>query len=106
MPKGQAYSMQESQVLGIRSPPSIADIPGSVLHLSHPLPTPPFKSLTPVHARYTGTGHADTTKYEWATHHHRDTLASIVGHPPMLSYVAIADGESRGRAKFEMIEVS
>jgi hypothetical protein len=59
-----------------------------------------------VHARYTGTGHADTTKYEWATHHHRDTLASIVGHPPLLSYVALADGESQARERFEVIEVS
>ncbi|KAL0252626.1 hypothetical protein I308_102018 [Cryptococcus tetragattii IND107] len=33
--------------------------------------------LEQLHARYTGTGHADTTKYEWLTHQHRDTLASI-----------------------------
>lgn len=62
--------------------------------------------LTPVHARYTGTGHADTTKYEWATHQHRDTLSSIVGHPNLLSYLAIADGETQARARFEVIEVS
>lgn len=40
------------------------------------------------------------------THQHRDTLASIVGHAPLLSYISIADGESRGREKFEVIEVS
>ena len=31
--------------------------------------------------------------------------ASIVGHPPLTSYLAIADGESIGRIKFEMTEV-
>jgi hypothetical protein len=43
---------------------------------------------------------------EWVTHQHRDTYASIIGHPPLLSYIAVADGESLGRAKFEMCEVS
>ncbi|KAG8761396.1 hypothetical protein FRC14_004801 [Serendipita sp. 396] len=57
-----------------------------------------------VHARYTGTGHADLTKWEWATHQHRDTLSSVVGHPALTSYLAIADGESIGRIKFEMAE--
>ncbi|KAF8486595.1 splicing factor 3B subunit 5/RDS3 complex subunit 10 [Gautieria morchelliformis] len=60
--------------------------------------------LEHLHARYTGTGHADLTKYDWLTHQHRDTLASIVGHPTLTSYLAIADGESIGRVKFEMSE--
>lgn len=60
--------------------------------------------LEHLHARYTGTGHADITKYEWLTHQHRDTLASIVGHPTLTSYLAIADNESIGRVKFEMTE--
>ncbi|KAK7465558.1 hypothetical protein VKT23_005533 [Stygiomarasmius scandens] len=62
--------------------------------------------LEHLHARYTGTGHADLTKHEWLTHQHRDTLSSIVGHPTLTSYLAIADGESVGRVKFEMAEVS
>jgi len=60
--------------------------------------------LENLHSRYTGTGHPDISKYEWITHQHRDTYASIIGHPPLLSYVSIADGESIGRAKFEMAE--
>ncbi|KAL1697646.1 splicing factor 3B subunit 10-domain-containing protein [Schizophyllum commune] len=60
--------------------------------------------LEHLHARYTGTGHADISKYEWLTHQHRDTLASIVGHPPLTSYLAIADGEPIARIKFEMTE--
>lgn len=42
---------------------------------------------------------------DWVTHQHRDTLASIVGHPTLISYLAIADGEATGRVKFEMTEV-
>lgn len=42
---------------------------------------------------------------DWLTHQHRDTLASIVGHPTLASYLAIADGEATGRVKFEMTEV-
>ncbi|KAJ3572211.1 hypothetical protein NP233_g3236 [Leucocoprinus birnbaumii] len=60
--------------------------------------------LEHLHARYTGTGHADIAKYDWVTHQHRDTLASIVGHPSLTSYLAIADGEAIGRVKFEMTE--
>lgn len=48
---------------------------------------------------------ADMLFSEWVTHQHRDTYASIIGHPPLLSYIAVADGESIGRAKFEMCEV-
>jgi splicing factor 3B subunit 5 len=43
---------------------------------------------------------------EWLTHQHRDTLASIVGHPTLTSYLSIADGVAVGRTKFEMMEVS
>ena len=42
---------------------------------------------------------------EWLTHQHRDTLSSIVGHPTLTSYLAIADNEAAGRIRFEMTEV-
>ncbi|KAK4057794.1 hypothetical protein OIO90_001013 [Microbotryomycetes sp. JL221] len=57
-----------------------------------------------LHARYVGTGHADMTKYEWYTHQTRDTYASIVGHAPLLNYMAIGDGEATARVKFELTE--
>ncbi|KAI9616433.1 hypothetical protein PSHT_09425 [Puccinia striiformis] len=60
--------------------------------------------LEQLHARYVGTGHADITKHEWLTHQHRDTCASIVGHPALLTYLAIAEGERIGRMKFELCE--
>lgn len=43
---------------------------------------------------------------EWLTHQHRDTLASIVGHPPLLAYLSVADGECQARERFEVTEVS
>jgi splicing factor 3B subunit 5 len=46
-----------------------------------------------------------TLPRDWLTHQHRDTLSSIVGHPTLTSFLAIADGESVGRVKFEMTQV-
>jgi len=57
-----------------------------------------------LHARYTGTGHADMSKYDWLTHQHRDTSASIIGHYSLSQYLAIADNEAIGRIKFEQTE--
>ncbi|KIM24905.1 hypothetical protein M408DRAFT_75190, partial [Serendipita vermifera MAFF 305830] len=47
-----------------------------------------------LHARYTGTGYADLTKWEWATRQHRDTLSSMLGPPTLTIYLAGADDES------------
>ena len=44
------------------------------------------------------------TKYEWATNQHRDTLASHVGHYDQLSYYAVAQNESVGRVRAQMLE--
>ncbi|SCV70619.1 BQ2448_3381 [Microbotryum intermedium] len=60
--------------------------------------------IAQLHARYVGTGHADMTKFEWFSHQHRDTYASVVGHPPLLNYMAIAEGEATARVKFELTE--
>jgi splicing factor 3B subunit 5 len=49
-------------------------------------------------------GHADMTKYEWATNQHRDTMASHVGHYDQLSYYAVAQNESVGRVRAQMLE--
>ncbi|KAM6498632.1 Splicing factor 3B subunit 5/RDS3 complex subunit 10, partial [Amanita muscaria] len=60
--------------------------------------------LEHLHARYSGTGKSSTHSQHWLTHQHRDSLSSIVGHPALTSYVAIADGEAIGRVRFEMTE--
>lgn len=36
--------------------------------------------------------------------HHRDSLASHIGHYDFLSYVAVAENESVGRVRFSMLE--
>lgn len=46
-----------------------------------------------------------TTHSEWVAHHHRDTYATIIGLPSLLSYAAMADGEAPQRVKFEYCEV-
>eukprot|EP00586_Coscinodiscus_wailesii_P011375 CAMPEP_0172504488 /NCGR_PEP_ID=MMETSP1066-20121228/179088_1 /TAXON_ID=671091 /ORGANISM="Coscinodiscus wailesii, Strain CCMP2513" /LENGTH=86 /DNA_ID=CAMNT_0013280691 /DNA_START=44 /DNA_END=304 /DNA_ORIENTATION=+ len=55
-------------------------------------------------SRFIGTGHADMTKYEWATNQHRDTLSSHVGHYDLLSYFAVAQNDSIGRVRSQMLE--
>ena len=55
-------------------------------------------------ARYTGTGHADTTKYEWACNIQRDTLASCVGHYALTSYIATAENDSHGRVRYQLLQ--
>jgi splicing factor 3B subunit 5 len=48
--------------------------------------------------------HFDSSHSEWFTHQHRDTYASIIGHPTLLNFTAIADGEATARVKFELAE--
>jgi splicing factor 3B subunit 5 len=63
------------------------------------------QQLEALQARYVGTGHADTTKFEWTSNIQRDSYASYVGHPPLLSYMAIGMGEPREKVRAKMIEV-
>mmetsp|Transcript_39279 Transcript_39279/g.44720 ORF Transcript_39279/g.44720 Transcript_39279/m.44720 type:complete len:88 (+) Transcript_39279:43-306(+) len=53
--------------------------------------------------KYVGTGHADLSRWEWATNIHRDSYASHIGHYSRLSYMAIADNESIQRTKYNMM---
>lgn len=63
------------------------------------------QQLEALQARYVGTGHADTTKFEWTSNIARDTYASYVGHPPLLQYMSVGMGESREKVRVMMIEV-
>ncbi|VDM65579.1 unnamed protein product [Strongylus vulgaris] len=49
--------------------------------------------LDHLHSKYTGTGHADTTRYEWLTNH----------HPGMTSFIAIVENESRARTRYNLL---
>lgn len=59
--------------------------------------------LEHLQSKYTGTGHADVTRWEWLTNQHRDTYASMIGHPDHLSFIALCDNETRARAKYNML---
>lgn len=63
-----------------------------------------LQNLESLQARYVGTGHADTTKYEWVSNIMRDSHASYVGHPPLLSYMAVGMGEPKEKVRTKMIE--
>ena len=55
-------------------------------------------------AKYVGTGHADTSKFEWAVNQHRDTMASHIGHRDFLSFSAVVENEAVGRVRYTMLE--
>lgn len=63
------------------------------------------KSFEHVQNKFVGTGHSDITKFEWASNQHRDTLASHIGHYDMLSYFAVAQNDSIGRVRYQLLEV-
>lgn len=63
------------------------------------------QELERLQAKYVGTGHPDTTSWEWKTNIQRDTYASIVGHRPLLAYVAIAENEPIAKVRANLIRV-
>lgn len=60
-------------------------------------------ALPPPQSKVPGTGHADTTRHEWAVNMHRDTAASFVGHPHLASYLAVAENEALGRVRYRLL---
>ena len=63
-----------------------------------------IQNLEALQTRYIGTGHADTTKYEWTSNILRDSYSSYVGHPPLLSYMAVGMGEPKEKVRAMMLE--
>ncbi|KAL1613840.1 hypothetical protein SLS54_010246 [Diplodia seriata] len=62
------------------------------------------QQLEQLQARYVGTGHADTSPFEFKTNYMRDYRASVVGHPELLQHTAIGMGVSRERVRLAQIE--
>lgn len=60
--------------------------------------------LEHLQAKYVGTGHADLSRFEWAVNMHRDSFASYIGHHPMLCYLSVAENESLGRVKYNLMQ--
>ena len=55
-------------------------------------------------SKYVGTGHSDTTKYEMMTNQHRDSIAAYIGHNNLLDYFSVAENETKGSVKFNMLK--
>nr|CAB3266006.1 probable splicing factor 3B subunit 5 [Phallusia mammillata] len=47
-----------------------------------------FSQMEHLQSKYVGTGHSDTTKWEWMTNQHRDTLASYLGEVQLTHHAA------------------
>jgi splicing factor 3B subunit 5 len=63
------------------------------------------QELERLQAKFIGTGHPDTTSWEWKTNIYRDTYSSIAGHPPHAAFIALATNEPVAKVKAEMIRV-
>ena len=46
------------------------------------------------------------THSEWITNQHRDTLSSHISHFDSLAYFAVAQNDSIGRVKSQLLQVS
>lgn len=62
------------------------------------------QQLEQLQSRYVGTGHADSTGFEWKSNVARDTYSSIISHPALLQYTAIGLGDSMEKVRIQMIE--
>ncbi|XP_062500592.1 splicing factor 3B subunit 5-like [Corticium candelabrum] len=60
--------------------------------------------LEHLQSKYVGTGHADTTRYEWVVNQHRDSIASYIGHDNLLSYFGVVENETKARVKFNLLQ--
>jgi len=60
--------------------------------------------LEHLQSKYIGTGHADTTKFEWLVNQHRDSFASYMGHFDLLNFFAISENEAKARVRFNLME--
>lgn len=60
--------------------------------------------LEHLQSKYIGTGHSDTTKFEWLVNQHRDSFASYIGHFPLMDHFALVENESKARVTFNLLE--
>jgi splicing factor 3B subunit 5 len=57
-----------------------------------------------IQLQHEGTGTPDTTRHEWREHQYRDSLATIVMLPGLLSYQSMALGEPEAIVRTRLIE--
>ncbi|KAI1648880.1 splicing factor 3B subunit 10-domain-containing protein [Daldinia loculata] len=61
------------------------------------------QELERLQAKYIGTGHPDTTSWEWRTNVARDTYSSLVGHPSQLAYISLAQNEPAAKVRAQLL---
>ncbi len=54
--------------------------------------------------RFPQTGDAATSKHEWLTEQHRDTIASMVGRQDQLVWLSVADNMSVSELRSKLID--
>jgi len=62
------------------------------------------QQLEQLQSRYVGTGHADTTSFEWKSNVARDTYSSMISHPSLLQYTALGLGEPMEKVRCQLID--
>lgn len=62
------------------------------------------QQLEQLQNRYIGTGHADSTSFEFRSNVARDTYSSIIAHPSLLQYTALGLGENMAKVRVQMID--
>ena len=63
-----------------------------------------YSQLEHLQSKYIGTGHSDTSRFEWLLNQQRDTFASYQGHQDLVNFFAIAENESKARIRFNLME--
>ena len=63
------------------------------------------QELERLQTKFIGTGHPDTSSWEFKTNVHRDTNASVVGHRPLLMYNALALNENIIKTRAHILRV-
>lgn len=60
--------------------------------------------LEHLQSKYQGSGNSDTTRWEWLTNIHRDTLASHVGHYSRLAFFAVVENEPIAKLRYRCLQ--
>jgi splicing factor 3B subunit 5 len=57
-----------------------------------------------VNTKFVGTGHPDISRHELASHVHRDTNATLLGHHDMLLFASTVEGVTCSRMRYKLLE--
>mmetsp|Transcript_16371 Transcript_16371/g.28641 ORF Transcript_16371/g.28641 Transcript_16371/m.28641 type:complete len:129 (+) Transcript_16371:1574-1960(+) len=61
-------------------------------------------AVTTVFGNDDGPGHADLTREEWMEQIHKDSIALYLANPSILDMIAIAEGTTASRVRFNLLQ--